>query len=148
MKHILPILLIVLCLGCQQDTVAPVSTNNFSMVASLGKASAIYPLKVGASKRYLVDQTNTPVLLSVDAGWSLICGGYANLKAADADNYLKTRAAYGFNVVIVNLIEHQFCSNPPANAYGVKPFTGKVFTTPNEAYFKYADSVVNMAAKY
>jgi hypothetical protein len=148
MKHILPILLIVLCLGCQQDTVAPVSTNNFSMVASLGKASAIYPLKVGASKRYLVDQTNTPVLLSVDAGWSLICGGYANLKAADADNYLKTRAAYGFNVVIVNLIEHQFCSNPPANAYGVKPFTGKVFTTPNEAYFKYADSVVNMAAIY
>ena len=148
MKHILPILLIVLCLGCQQDAVAPVSTNNFSMVASLGKASAIYPLKVGASKRYLVDQTNTPVLLSVDAGWSLICGGYANLKAADADNYLKTRAAYGFNVVIVNLIEHQFSSNPPANAYGVKPFTGKVFTTPNEAYFKYADSVVNMAAKY
>ena len=148
MKHILPILLIVLCLGCQQDAVAPVSTNNFSMVAPLGKASAIYPLKVGASKRYLVDQTNTPVLLSVDAGWSLICGGYANLKAADADNYLKTRAAYGFNVVIVNLIEHQFSSNPPANAYGVKPFTGKVFTTPNEAYFKYADSVVNMAAKY
>jgi hypothetical protein len=118
------------------------------MVAPLGKASAIYPLKVGANKRYLVDQTNTPVLLSVDAGWSLICGGYANLKAADADNYLKTRAAYGFNVVIVNLIEHQFSSNPPANAYGVKPFTGKVFTTPNEAYFKYADSVVNMAAKY
>ena len=148
MKHILPILLIVLCLGCQQDSVAPVSTNNFSMVAPLGKASAIYPLKVGANKRYLVDQTNTPVLLSVDAGWSLICGGYANLKAADADNYLKTRAAYGFNVVIVNLIEHQFSSNPPANAYGVKPFTGKVFTTPNEAYFKYADSVVNMAAKY
>ena len=148
MKHILPILLIVLCLGCQQDAVAPVSTNNFSMVAPLGKASAIYPLKVGANKRYLVDQTNTPVLLSVDAGWSLICGGYANLKAADADNYLKTRAAYGFNVVIVNLIEHQFCSNPPSNAYGVKPFTGKVFTTPNEAYFKYADSVVNMAAKY
>jgi len=148
MKHILPILLIVLCLGCQQDAVAPVSTNNFSMVAPLGKASAIYPLKVGANKRYLVDQTNTPVLLSVDAGWSLICGGYANLKAADADNYLKTRAAYGFNVVIVNLIEHQFSSNPPANAYGVKPFTGKVFTTPNEAYFKYADSVVNMAAKY
>lgn len=149
MKHLFTLLFILIMIGCSKIT-EPYSDIRTPLpgIMRLSKTSAIYPLRVDAGKRFLIDQAGTPFFMSVDAGWSLICGGYANLKAADANNYLNTRASYGFNVVIVNLIEHLFCSNPPANAYGVKPFTGKTFTTPNEAYFVYADSVIHMAAQY
>ena len=46
---------------------------------------------------------------------------------------------------MVSLIEHKFCTNPPANFYGELPFTGKPFITPNEKYFAHADSVIESA---
>ena len=38
----------------------------------LHPADRISPLKVGANKRYLVDQNNVPFLMQGDAAWSLI----------------------------------------------------------------------------
>jgi hypothetical protein len=100
------------------------------------------PLKISANSRYLVDQNNQPFLLNGDTAWSLI----AQLSKADADTYISNRQAKGFNMTLVNLIEHQFASNAPRNNNGDAPFTGKNFTTPNEAYFVHADYVVNSAA--
>lgn len=76
--------------------------------------------------------------------------------------YLKNRRRKGFNSIIVNLIEHQHCDNPPYNRYGEAPFTvadyskppKKVyftsvdFTTPNEAYFAHVDWVLKKAEEY
>jgi hypothetical protein len=101
-----------------------------------------YPLKVGPTSRYLVDQTGKPFLLVGDAAWSL----FAALSDADADLYLANRKQLGFTAVIANLIEHQFALHPPADFYGFTPFTGQPFTTPNEAYFAHVDSIVNSAA--
>jgi len=61
--------------------------------------------------------------------------------------YLNDRQQHGFNVVLVNLIEHTFAVNAPADIYGDPPFTGTTFTTPNEAYFQHADYLVNGAAQ-
>jgi hypothetical protein len=47
----------------------------------------------------------------------------------------------------VNLIEHKFATNAPANIYGQRPFTGKNFTTPNEAYFAHVDYILRSAAQ-
>jgi len=104
-----------------------------------------YPLKVGESRRYLVDQKNVPFLLQGDAAWSLIVG----LTKAETEQYLKNRCQKGFNTILVNLTEHKFCRNPPKNAYEEEPFTKPGdFSTPNEKYFTHVDWVIKKAAEY
>jgi len=106
--------------------------------------SYVYPLGVGPTGRYLVDQNDRPFLLVGDAAWSLI----AEATDQEAEAYLASRQALGFTLIMVNLIEHNFSSNPPANAHGQSPFTGQAFTSPpNEAYFAHADSVIRSAAE-
>ncbi|HET6148178.1 MAG TPA: DUF4038 domain-containing protein [Polyangia bacterium] len=102
-----------------------------------------FPIKLSADRKYLVDQNNVPFLVTGDAPWSLI----AKLNATDAATYLEDRRVRGFNLVMVNLIEHMYSATPPStNANGVAPFSGAAFTsTPNEAYFTYADSVIALA---
>jgi hypothetical protein len=107
-------------------------------------ADPAYPLKVSASRRYLVDQKDVPFLLQGDAPWSLIVG----LTKAEAEQYLENRHRKGFNSIIVNLIEHKFCAHPPMNRYGDGPFTVPGdFLTPNERYFAHADWIIRKAGE-
>jgi hypothetical protein len=103
----------------------------------------VYPLRVGSTGRYLVDQAGKPFLLTGDAAWSLI----GQLSDQDADTYLSNRQQLGFTLVMVNLLEHAYSSNAPADIYNISPFTGKAFTTPNEAYFAHADYIIQSAAQ-
>lgn len=103
----------------------------------------LYPLKVAPGGRGLVDQSGRPFLLVGDAAWSLI----AQLSDQHADAYLADRRQRGFNAVLVNLIEHQFSDSAPRDIYGLAPFTGKVFTTPDDAYFAHADHIIQSAAQ-
>ena len=101
------------------------------------------PLRVSENHRYLVDRHGAPFLLQGDAAWSLI----ANLTREEADQYLRTRRAQGFNAVLVNLIEHKFAKNAPRNVYGDAPFGGATdFSRPEEKYFAQADWVIRRAA--
>ena len=100
-----------------------------------------YPLVAIQGNRYLADKNGQPFFWSGDAAWSLI----AQLNSRDAGLYLENRKEKGFTVIMVSLIEHKFCSNPPANYSGELPFTGKAFTSPNEKYFAHADSVIESA---
>lgn len=105
-------------------------------------ASPVYPLKVSANKRYLVDQQNTPFLIHGDAAWSLVSG----LDKTKAELYLENRRLKGFNTLIVNLIEHKF--KGPVNRYGEGPFTTRAdFSTLNDKYFAQADWVIRKAAE-
>jgi hypothetical protein len=104
----------------------------------------VYPLKVSENKRYLVDQNNVPFLLLGDAAWSLIVA----LTEEEVEQYLENRHEKGFNTILVNLIDHKFCKNPPKNAYGEEPFIKPGdFTIPNEKYFAHADWVIKKAAE-
>jgi hypothetical protein len=104
-----------------------------------------YPLKISPNKRYLVDQEDSPFFLQGEAPWSLIVG----VTKEDAEMYLANRSKKRFNAILVNLIEHAFCENPPKNIYGEDPFTTPGdFTTPNEKYFQHADWVISKAAEY
>lgn len=141
------------------QSVSPVSTTTYTLSCtgvggSVSKSATVtvtgttppgyaYPLALGSTGRYLVDQNGKPFFLVGDAAWSLI----AQLSDQDADTYLADRAQRGFTAVLVNLIEHQFATNAPADIYGISPFTGQPFTTPNDAYFAHADSIVRSAAQ-
>lgn len=107
-------------------------------------AASSYPIKLSESSSYLVDWRNRPFFINGDTAWSLI----VQLSKANAINYLSDRAQKGFNLVLVNLIEHKFATNAPANLAGQAPFTiPGDFNSPNESYFSHADWVINEAAK-
>ena len=94
-------------------------------------ASYAYPLKVAANGRYLIDQNNKPFRIQGDSAQSLI----ANLTYAEAVTYLTDRQAKGFNTVNINLLEHKFAVDAPANRNGDAPFTTPGdFSTPNDAW--------------
>jgi hypothetical protein len=104
----------------------------------------VFPLKVRPDKRYLLDANDRPFFINGDAAWSLI----AQLTEEDAEIYMQDRRSRGFNTILVNLIEHRFADNAPADIHGDKPF--KVdgdFSTPNEAYFAHADRILRRACE-
>jgi len=104
--------------------------------------SPAYPLQRGpAGARYVVDQNDVPFLWSGDTAWSLI----AQLTESEANLYLDDRQAKGFNVVLVNLLEHRFATRAPANIAGDPPFVQQPFASPNETYFAHADNVIRAA---
>jgi hypothetical protein len=101
-----------------------------------------YPLKNSETGRFLVDQKGKPFLVIGDSAWSLI----AQLGEKDTDQYLDDRAKRGFNSLIVNLIEHKFCTNAPGTQAKIVPFQkAGDFSTPNPAYFDFAHKVVKKA---
>lgn len=101
-------------------------------------------LALSGNRRYLVDSEKGPFLLQGDAAWSLI----VTLSKPDVSEYLQNRREKGFNAILVNLVEHKFCKNPPRNAEGEPPFTtAGDFATPNERYFEHADWILREASK-
>ena len=114
----------------------------------LVKANPAYPLKASASKRYVVDQNNTPVLLVGDAPHTL----FTNLSEASASQYFADRAAHGVNALWVELLGSADIGsvNANGNTYdGIAPFiTPDNFATPNPAYFQRVDDMVNLAKQY
>jgi hypothetical protein len=106
---------------------------------------AVLPLRVSENGRYLIDQRNTPFLVVGDTAWSII----AQLDGPDIDRYLDDRQTRGFNSIIVNLIEHKFCTTPPKTRSGLAPFDPPGdFSAPNSEYFEFAHKVVQKANEH
>ena len=109
---------------------------------ALAVRAASFPLKVSTNHRYLVDQDDEPFLVVGDTPWSLI----AQLSEPDLTRYLEDRHHRGFNSIIVNLIEHKFCTHPPRTRSGVAPFSpAGDFSSPNRNYFDFAHEVIRKA---
>jgi hypothetical protein len=121
-------------------------------------SSAVYPVKVSASGRYLVDRNNTPFLIVGDTPQGLM----GRLSEAQADSYFANRQAHGFNTlgwIDVACAGPDYRDNKEATAPdGIRPYTGFVsggkdfehydLTKPNEAYFARLDHIVSLAAKH
>lgn len=119
-----------------------VAEPNAEKPVPVGSAAVTLPLKVSANRRYLVDQQDKPFLIVGDTAWSLI----VDLSESDIKMYLDDRSRRGFNSIIVNLIEHQFSTDPPRTKAGIEPFkTSGDFSTPNPAYFDFAREVIELA---
>lgn len=119
-------------------------------VARISPEPPVYPLRVAASGRHLVDAEGTPVLLHGDAGWSAI----VNLTRAEQARYLADRRRKGFNAVYVNLVEKAFSDQTPSwvDVEGNEPFAATVgggyfmdFSVPTEAYWQRVDAFLDLA---
>jgi hypothetical protein len=112
------------------------------LVLASAAPAADLPLKIAPGGRYLVDRNGGPFLVVGDTAWSLI----VQLDSDDIDRYLDDRQKRAFNSIIVNLIEHQFCADPPRTRAGLAPFNAPGdFSTPNSRYFDFAHEVVRKA---
>lgn len=120
-------------------------------VASPARATATpeaaYPLKMGATRRYLVDQRNRPFLIVGDSPQSML----VNLSQGQMGQFLGNRRSAGFNSVWVNLLCVKYTGGrADGSTYdGIGPFTTPGdLSTPNEAYFARADAMLRLAASY
>jgi Protein of unknown function (DUF4038)/Putative collagen-binding domain of a collagenase len=119
--------------------------------------SPVYPLKVSANHRYLVDQNNTPFLIVGDTPQGLIY----RLSEKEADGYFADRQAHGFNTmgwIDVACAGRDYPSNTHAETPdGLRPFamlpggndyTHSDLSKPDEAYFTRLDHIVESAARH
>ena len=125
---------------------------------SSSSSAPVFPLKVSANKRYLVDQKNVPFLIVGDTPQGLM----GRLSEHDAEIYFADREAHGFNTagwIDVTCAGHDYPDNVHATTPdGIRPFTGFVpggadyqhydLAKPNEAYFSRLDHIVQIAANH
>ena len=123
-----------------------------------GNSPVVYPLKVSANKRYLVDRNGKPFLITADSPQDLI----GRLTEAEADSYFADRQAHGFNTmgwIDVTCAGKDSPDNKDSRTVdGLVPFNGYLaggsdyehydLSTPNEAYFMRLDHIVKLAAKH
>lgn len=106
-----------------------------------------YPIKVGPTGRYLVDQKGVPFLIAGESPQAMM----VNISEEDADLFFKNRRAHGFNTSWINLICAKYTGGRAdgSTVTGLKPFAGDFdFSQPNEDYFAHCDRILQLAAKY
>src|SRR6185312_12173895 len=104
-----------------------------------------FPLKASANNRYLVDQNNTPFLMTGDAPQAMV----GNLSVRDAKVFMNNRANWGVNTLWVNLLcdSYTACHSDGTTFDGIQPFTTPGdLSTPNPVYFDRAEQMLNAAA--
>src|SRR5947208_14410633 len=109
--------------SCQLRMVLPAIFVVLAFLATAGTLSAapVYPVKVGPTGRYLVDQNEVPFLITGESPQATI----GNLSEADAELFFANRRAHGFNTVWINLLcaSYTGCRADGSTLDGVAPFT-------------------------
>jgi hypothetical protein len=107
------------------------------LLGGIAHAQPVYPVTVGPTGRYLVDQNGVPFLMAGESPQAMI----GNISEADAELFFSNRSAHGFNTVIIDLICAEYTGCRPSSANGatfdgIPAFTGQIngmpdFATPN-----------------
>ena len=144
-------------------TVAPGSSVQYSVtdstdvmwgISETGKPATepyVYPLKVSADHRFVVDQNNHPWRIQADAAWVMT----SEATPEQVDQYLDTRKAQGFNsfYLMAAVKKYGAATHTPNNRAGDPPFAtpddfSTAGTTPeSERYWKWVDSIIAKAAE-
>src|SRR5271156_4648663 len=115
----------------------------FLLMISSCTFAQLQQLRVSDNKHFLVTKDGTPFFWLGDTGWEL----FHRLNRQDAEMYFKKRSEQGFNVIqAVALAELNGLHTPNAN--GEIPLINDDPAKPNEAYFKYIDTLIDLAATY
>jgi hypothetical protein len=115
-----------------------------SVLALAGSALAaqpVYPIKVSENRRYFVDQKGNPVFWLGTTQWQI----FREYTLEEARTTLERVKANGFAFVQAMLMGVGDGTKP--NVYGEKPWVNDDPLTPNEAYFKNVDSVIQIAGE-
>jgi len=99
----------------------------------------VYPVKVSENGRYVVDQDGNPVFWLGTTQWQI----FREYTLDEARTTLRRVKANGFAFVQAMLMGVGDGTHP--NVYGEKPWINNDPLTPNEAYFRNVDSVIQAA---
>ncbi len=99
----------------------------------------VYPVKVSENLRYFVDQNGDPVFWLGTTQWQI----FREYTLEEARTTLERIKANGFAFIQAMLMGVGDGTQP--NVYGEKPWINNDPLTPNEAYFKNVDSVIQAA---
>ena len=118
------------------DSAVPVISED---VGDLGDVA--FPLHVSENHRYLVDSKDKPFFVLGDTPWFL-----QKLKLEDMRLVLDDRMDKGFNTLFLEILDDS--AMPSRDAYGNFAFEPeKDITKPTEAYWRYADTVMEEASR-
>jgi hypothetical protein len=130
--------------ACHADAVVPPRAR---LTKAASAPTVVFPLKVSANRRTLVDQNNVPFLMIGDSPQDLI----GKLSPAQAEYFMANRQGYGVNALWVNLLCNwgTFCNVDGTTYDGIAPFTEPGdLATPNPVYFQRAADMINLAASH
>jgi hypothetical protein len=109
-----------------------------SAVSSWGQ-EPVYPLKVSENRRYFIDQKGDPVFWLGTTQWQL----FREYRLEEVRTIIEKTKNHGFAFAQVMLLGVGDGTKP--NVYGEKPWINDDPLTPNEAYFKHVDAVLQVA---
>src|SRR6266849_8045003 len=91
------------------------------ILAAALEAAPAYPVRVGPTGRYLVDQNDVPFLMVGDSPQAMI----GKVSEADAELFFANRQSHGFNTVWINLLcaKYTACRPDGKTFDGIPPFT-------------------------
>ena len=119
--------------------VAVLALGGLLLAPSVLAEEPVYPVKVSPNGRYLVDQKGSPVFWLGTTQWQL----FRDNTPEEAGTILANVKGKGFAFVQAMLVGVGDGTRPNAN--GAKPWVNDDPLTPNEAYFKNVDSVIESA---
>ncbi len=99
----------------------------------------VFPIKVSDNRRYFIDQNNYPVFWLGTTQWQI----FREYTLDEVRTTLEKIKSHGFIFVQAMLMGVGDGTKP--NVYGEKPWINDDPLTPNEAYFKNVDSVIQIA---
>ena len=134
----------------------------FSFCVVKTNAQVAFPLKISENKRYLSDQENKPFPILGRTAWCIISQPVNGQR-----KFLEHTKSFGYNAIEMAAICHWRTGNhAPFNGNNDLPFLKKMdgtiwkdsldysagvhspdFSTPNEAYWKYLDELINYCEK-
>lgn len=100
---------------------------------------AEYTITPSSNGRFLQDSDAKPFFWQADTAWLL----FHRLNFSEAETYLSDRAGKGFTMVLAVGFTQAGIDSPNRN--GDLPFINDDVTKPNEAYWAYVDSIVELA---
>ncbi|KAJ7734109.1 hypothetical protein B0H16DRAFT_1767702 [Mycena metata] len=110
-----------------------------SAVAAAWNVPPEYGLMPSSDGRFLRDINGQPFFWQADTAWLL----FHRLNYTEAETYLSDRASKGFNMVLAVGFTQIGITSPNRN--GDLPFVGKDVQQPNEPYWAYIDSIIELA---
>jgi hypothetical protein len=112
----------------------------------LSAQEAAFPLEIGPTGRYFVDQKRMPFYVHGDTPWSIT----HNLTFEEAVRYMQARKAQGFNTFLVSTPDAygpDGTNSYVPDRYGQQPFIEEDLTRPNEVYWAHVERVFREAER-
>jgi len=110
-----------------------------TLTANLPAGEPEYPIKVSENGRHFVDQNGAPVFWLGTTQWQL----FREYSRNDARTIIEKSKEKGF--VFAQVMLMGVGDGTKANIHGAKPWINDNPLTPNEAYFKEVDAIVDIA---